>query len=97
MMGQTYGCWQSNMATQKKPYAALSVNPLKNNNQTNQFSYERGILMEKKNIEYQCTWCGVKQIRSVNQGRPSPGSCPRKPKTKTGASKPHTWVINRRF
>lgn len=43
-----------------------------------------------KHIEYMCTHCGRKVIRSELQGRPLPGKCPRK----TG-DKPHSWVKNR--
>jgi hypothetical protein len=40
---------------------------------------------------FQCTWCGT--TTSVNPGsRPHPGNCPRKPRTKDGKYKPHTWV-----
>ena len=51
--------------------------------------------MEKKvkTIEWKCTWCGMTKIRSI--GRPDPGNCPRKGKTKDGRPKPHTWVKNR--
>lgn len=43
-------------------------------------------------IEYQCRYCGKKERRPASQGRPNPGSCPRK----TG-DKPHSWIINRRL
>lgn len=42
-------------------------------------------------IEYKCTFCGRNETRQKEQGRPSPGTCPRK----TG-NKPHSWVINRK-
>ncbi len=48
-----------------------------------------------KFYEYQCSYCGSKVIRSVNAGRPSPGTCLRKGKTKDGRTKPHTWVKSR--
>lgn len=31
-----------------------------------------------KRIEYMCSYCGKKTIRSSAQGRPLPGKCPRK-------------------
>ena len=40
--------------------------------------------------EWICTHCGKKEIRTDTQGRPSPGTCPRKDN-----SKPHTWTKNR--
>ena len=54
--------------------------------------------VEKKYwVEYQCSWCGTKQTRAASSSRPASGSCPRKPKMRNGQSKPHTWVINRRY
>lgn len=55
--------------------------------------------MERKHItiEYICTWCGKREAKSQMSGRPSPGTCPRKPKSRDGQSKPHTWVINKKF
>jgi hypothetical protein len=42
-------------------------------------------------VKYQCTYCGTTSIQ--NQGnRPLPGNCSRKPKTKDGKYKPHSWV-----
>ena len=46
--------------------------------------------MRVKKIEYICTYCGKKTIRSEMIGRPEPGKCPRK----TG-DRPHTWQKNR--
>jgi len=40
-------------------------------------------------IKWQCTWCGS---TTYGSSRPPPGNCPRKPKTKDGKYKPHTWV-----
>lgn len=48
-------------------------------------------------IDYVCTWCGKHDLRSANMGRPAPGVCPRKPKSRDGQSKPHTWTVNRKF
>lgn len=45
--------------------------------------------------EYICTWCGMRVARDNYAGRPQPGNCPRKPKSKDGKMKPHTWRINR--
>lgn len=50
-----------------------------------------------KKVEYMCSWCGRREIRFVIMGRPSPGSCPRKNKTRDGKMRPHTWVVSRRF
>ena len=50
-----------------------------------------------KHVEYMCSWCGRKEVRSATNGRPAPGQCTRKPKGKDGKMKPHTWVINRKF
>lgn len=43
-----------------------------------------------KKIEYMCSYCGRKVIRSEMIGRPEPGRCPRK----TG-DQPHIWRKNR--
>lgn len=51
----------------------------------------------KGHIEYMCTWCGKREMRSVVSGRPFPGNCPRKPKDANGKMKPHTWRVNKRF
>lgn len=53
--------------------------------------------MSTGHIEYMCSWCGKKELRSVMAGRPSPGNCPRKPKDRNGKMKPHTWRINKRL
>lgn len=36
-------------------------------------------------------------LAATNAGRPNAGVCPRKGKTHDGRTKPHTWVINRKF
>lgn len=46
-------------------------------------------------VEYKCTYCGMTARRSVNDGRPDPGQCLRKPRDKNGFPKPHSWVKNR--
>jgi hypothetical protein len=38
---------------------------------------------------WMCTWCGC---RVGNFTRPNPGHCSRKPRTRDGKMKPHTWV-----
>ena len=43
-----------------------------------------------RRIEYMCSHCGKKAVKSANMGRPDPGRCPRKL-----GNKPHTWVKNR--
>ncbi len=52
---------------------------------------------DKKFVEYKCSYCGATITRATNAGRPMPGVCPRKGKTRDGRTKPHTWVINRKF
>lgn len=47
-------------------------------------------------IEYMCSYCGTRISRSANSGRPAPGICIKKGKTKDGKSKPHSWVVNRK-
>lgn len=55
--------------------------------------------MEKPvRVEYKCTYCGkTTPPRLSTQGRPEPGVCTRKGKTKDGQTKPHSWVINRKW
>ena len=50
-----------------------------------------------KQIEYMCSWCGKRIVKTAIVGRPEPGQCPKKGKTRDGKMKPHTWVINRKF
>lgn len=45
-----------------------------------------------KKIEYMCSYCGKKVIKTQSLGRPDPGKCPRKQ-----GDKPHTWRINRKI
>lgn len=47
---------------------------------------------EIRTIQYMCRYCGKKQTRSANAGKPSPDTCPRK---QNGG--PHTWIINRQY
>lgn len=53
--------------------------------------------MAAKHIEYICTYCGKRVLRGAIAGRPDPGTCPRKGKTKDGRTYPHTWRISRRI
>lgn len=48
-------------------------------------------------IEYICTYCGRRMIRSKMFGRPDPGGCPRKPRLPDGKMRPHTWTISRQI
>ena len=50
--------------------------------------------MEKKIYctEYMCVYCGRKEKRGKTQGRPMPGTCPRRK-----GDMPHRWVINRKI
>ena len=43
-----------------------------------------------KMTEFMCTYCGKKEQKSMQAGRPQPGKCPRKP-----GNQPHSWVVNR--
>ncbi|MBQ3545367.1 MAG: hypothetical protein IJA34_10350 [Lachnospiraceae bacterium] len=43
-----------------------------------------------KKVEYICTYCGQKVVRSRLIGRPAPGKCIRKQ-----GDKPHSWRQNR--
>lgn len=47
---------------------------------------------EYKRIEYMCTTCGRKEVKSITFGRPAPGTCPRK-----SNGGPHSWVINKKL
>lgn len=47
-------------------------------------------IARRASIEYMCTYCGRKEIRGWNSGRPQPGVCPRR-----GGKLPHRWVQNR--
>ena len=53
--------------------------------------------MAYKWVEYMCSYCGTKTTRSIANGRPMPGNCTRKPKTKDGRCKPHSWTVSRRW
>lgn len=48
-----------------------------------------------KFYEFQCSYCGLRETRGVTSGRPAPGVCYRKGKTKDGRTKPHSWVRSR--
>lgn len=54
-------------------------------------------MVEKKFVEYKCTWCGKVELKPAYAGRPNPGNCPRKPKMANGKMKPHTWTISRKI
>jgi hypothetical protein len=41
-------------------------------------------------VNWQCSYCGTKTTTTKGH-RPQPGNCSRKPKTKDGKYKPHTW------
>ena len=43
-----------------------------------------------KMTEFMYTYCGKKEQKSMQAGRPQPGKCPRKP-----GNQPHSWVVNR--
>ena len=47
-------------------------------------------------IEYMCTFCGRKEKRAPNAGRPEPGDCLRR-KRAGGGYWPHRWVVNKRW
>lgn len=50
-----------------------------------------------KRVEYMCTYCGTKSVRFIEHGRPFPGVCARRGKTKAGKTFPHRWVVNRKW
>ena len=56
--------------------------------------YMRRLCMaeRKKSVQYMCTYCGRKETRREDFGRPLPGTCPRR-----GKNMPHRWVVNRRI
>jgi len=56
-----------------------------------------GIVTTIKWVEYTCSCCGAISRRKEGTGRPAPGFCPRKTKLPNGQSRPHTWVVNRRY
>lgn len=45
----------------------------------------------KYSTEYMCTYCGAKQIKGPNSGRPLPGICPKRKNRQ-----PHRWVVSRK-
>lgn len=57
--------------------------------------YTKKSPVQKYAIEYICTYCGAKRIKGENQGRPEPGTCPRKGKGADGKGRPHSWRRNR--
>lgn len=48
-------------------------------------------------IEYMCRYCGHKYTMAQTAGRPHPGICPARGKTRLGLSQPHVWIINRKL
>lgn len=47
-------------------------------------------------IEYMCKYCGTKQTKPKNMGKPMPGECPRRNKDASGKRMGHSWIINRK-
>mgnify|MGYP005783889821 CR=1 FL=1 len=45
-----------------------------------------------KHVVYMCSYCGTRQTRTINMGRPLPGTC-----TRRGKNMPHRWVISRKY
>ena len=43
-------------------------------------------------VEYMCTYCGRRETRGINGGRPMPGKCSRR-----DGEHPHRWVINKKY
>jgi len=43
-------------------------------------------------IEYMCSQCGKREVKSVKLGKPEPGKCPKSP-----SGRAHRWVKNRMF
>lgn len=50
--------------------------------------------MPTQRTEYICKYCGKKEARTPNMGKPLPGVCTKNPK---GHGKPHSWVVNRKY
>ena len=48
-------------------------------------------------VEWMCTYCGEKTVKTATMGRPMPGKCPRKAKNAKGIQGPHSWRKNRTF
>ena len=49
-------------------------------------------------VEYKCSYCGAVTTRAAYAGRPTPGNCIKKGRDKKGLfTKPHSWVINRKY
>ena len=56
-----------------------------------------GLFGTDKWVEYRCSHCGAKTQRHEGTGKPAPGFCKGREKKSNGQSKPHVWVINRKF
>lgn len=48
-------------------------------------------------VEYMCSYCGTRITSFLSNGRPAPGTCPRKGKTPDGKMKPHSWRISKKY
>ena len=48
-------------------------------------------------VRYICSYCGEKTTIPIRHGRPMPGICTAKGKTRDGRSKPHSWRVDLRF
>jgi len=59
----------------------------------------KGVICMSNNnrVEWMCSYCGMRMVRDAKGGRPMPGTCNRKGKTAAGKTKPHSWVVSRRF
>lgn len=43
-------------------------------------------------IEYMCRHCGARQTKGARDGKPEPGTCPRRTN-----GLPHAWVVQRKY
>ena len=68
-----------------------------NSNESAKMRVDKEMVTQKYNkIEYMCTWCGKRVQRAKGEGRPLPGTCPRKT-FRGNTNRPHTWIINKKL
>lgn len=45
--------------------------------------------------EYMCSYCGKRETKLPQFGRPEPGTCSKRGQKANGMSLPHRWIVNR--
>lgn len=50
-----------------------------------------------KHVEYICSYCGKRVTRLSSLPKPLPGVCTAKGKNRSGLSRPHSWIIYRKY